>query len=178
LEIDATILFADLRGYTSLTAARPETVPELLDDFYDEGSTAIWSHDGPLNQAMGDSVMAIFNFPIVRPDQASRAVAAARAIQHRWQAKASGSGRHDAGVGIASRRVNFGEFGRLGQDFTAIGTVVNTAARAQAVAQAGEILLTGSVVAHAPEATAGSQSRDYHLKGFDTATTLHALPAG
>jgi class 3 adenylate cyclase len=179
LEIDATILFADLRGYTSLSQACPEAISELLDDFYDECSTAIWSHDGLLNKAMGDSVMAIFNFPIVRADHTRLAVAAARAIQDRWQTKRWGAGQQAAGIGIgiACGQVNFGEFGRLGQDFTAIGTVVNTAARAQAVARGGEILLTESVVEHAPEETARSQSRDYQLKGFETATKLYALPS-
>jgi class 3 adenylate cyclase len=54
---------------------------------------------------------------------------------------------------------------------------VNTAARAQAVARGGEVLLTESVVEHAPEETARSQSRDYQLKGFETATKLYALPS-
>ena len=176
LEIDATIMFADLRGYTSLTQAHPETVPELLDDFYDECSTAIWNHDGLLNKAMGDSVRAIFNFPIVRTDHTRRAVAAARAIQARWRTKRrSGQKETGIGIGIACGRINFGEFGRLGQDWTAIGTVVNTAARAQAAARGGEILLTETVVEHAPEESAGSQSREYQLKGFDTATKLYAL---
>jgi adenylate cyclase len=179
LEIDATILFADLRGYTSLTQARPETVSELLDDFYDDCSTAIWSHDGLLNKAMGDSVMAIFNFPMVRANHTRLAVAAARAIQERWRMKPSVSGEREAGIGIgiACGSVNFGEFGRLGQDWTAIGSVVNTAARAQAAARAGEILLTESVVEHAREETAGSQWRDYQLKGFDAPTKLYALPS-
>jgi class 3 adenylate cyclase len=179
LEIDATILFADLRGYTSLTQARPEAVTELLDDFYDECSTAIWSHDGLLNKAMGDSVMAIFNFPIVRADHPRHAVAAARGIQERWQRKRWGSGQSDAGIGIgiACGQLSFGEFGRAGQDWTAIGSVVNTAARAQAVALGGEILLTEAVFERVPEETAGSQSRDYQLKGFETATKLYALPS-
>jgi adenylate cyclase len=180
LEIDATILFADLRGYTSLTEAHPEAVTGLLDDFYDECSSAIWHHDGLLNKAMGDSVMAIFNFPIVRADHARHAVLAARAIQEQWRTKRRQSGQADAeiGIGIASGQLSFGEFGRAKQDWTAIGSVVNTAARAQAVARGGEILLTEAVFTRVPEETTGSQSRDYQLKGFDTATKLYALPSG
>jgi adenylate cyclase len=179
LEIDATILFADLRGYTSLTEAHPEAVSDLLDDFYDECSTAIWRHNGLLNKAMGDSVMAIFNFPIVRADHTRHAVLAARAIQEQWRTKPRRSGQSEAGIGIglACGQLSFGEFGRSGQDWTAIGSVVNTAARAQAAARGGEILLTEAVFARVPEETAGSQSRDYQLKGFDTATKLYALPS-
>jgi class 3 adenylate cyclase len=99
LEIDATILFADLRGYTSLTQARPETVSGLLDHFFDECSTAIWSYDGLLNKAMGDSVMAIFNFPMVRSDHTRLALAAARAIQDHWRTNGQAAG--------STRRPNF-----------------------------------------------------------------------
>src|SRR5262245_11999138 len=65
--IDATVLFADLRGYTSLSQSQSaDTISGLLDAFYDECAEAIWEHDGLLNKTMGDAVMAIFNFPIRR----------------------------------------------------------------------------------------------------------------
>jgi adenylate cyclase len=73
--IDATVLFADLRGYTSLSQSfGSESLSALLDAFYDECAEAIWEHDGLLNKTMGDAVMAVFNFPIRRNDHASQAV--------------------------------------------------------------------------------------------------------
>src|SRR3981081_2848840 len=83
--IDATILFADLRGYTSLSQSlSPDAVSGLLDAFYDETASAIWEHDGLLNKTIGDSVMAVFNFPMRRDDHARRAVLVARTIQQNW----------------------------------------------------------------------------------------------
>jgi adenylate cyclase len=71
--IDATILFADLRGFTSLSQSlSSDAVSGLLDAFYDETANAIWEHDGLLNKTIGDSVMAVFNFPMRRDDHARR----------------------------------------------------------------------------------------------------------
>ena len=65
ITIDATIMFADLRGYTSLSQSQsPDAVSGLLDAFYDECASAIWEHDGLLNKTIGDAVMAVFNFPL------------------------------------------------------------------------------------------------------------------
>src|SRR5512147_563259 len=55
ITIDATILFADLRGYTSLSQS-PEAVSRLLDAFYDDCAHAIWERDGLLNKTIGDAV--------------------------------------------------------------------------------------------------------------------------
>jgi adenylate cyclase len=84
VSIDSTVLFADLRGYTSLSQSQSSgAVSQVLDAFYDECAEAIWEHDGLLNKTMGDAVMAIFNFPIRRDDHPIQAVLAARAIQKR-----------------------------------------------------------------------------------------------
>ena len=86
--IDATVLFADLRGYTGLSQSQSAVaVSKVLDAFYDECAEAIWDHDGLLNKTMGDAVMAIFNFPIRRDDHPIQAVLAARAIQDRWKTR-------------------------------------------------------------------------------------------
>lgn len=181
--IDATVLFADLRGYTSLSQSQSAgAVSEMLDAFYDECAEAIWEHDGLLNKTMGDAVMAIFNFPIRRDDHPTQAVLAARAIQERWKARRdaiaqSGSieqGKIAVGVGIDSGEVRFGEFGRTHHDLTAIGTVVNTASRAQSVAAADEILLTRAVYERAPSALSESEAHEYRLKGFDAPIQLWA----
>jgi adenylate cyclase len=86
VEIDATILFADLRGYTSLSQSQSSgAIAALLDAFYDVCGEAIWEHDGIINKTMGDAVLAIFNFPIKHEDHTGHAVAAARRIQELWR---------------------------------------------------------------------------------------------
>src|SRR3954447_18436765 len=86
--IDATILFADLRGYTTLSQSlSADAISSLLDAFYDECAGAIWEYDGLLNKTIGDAVMAIFNFPIQHQDHPERAVLAGREIQRRCEAR-------------------------------------------------------------------------------------------
>jgi adenylate cyclase len=183
ITIDATILFADLRGYTSLSQSQSsEAVSGLLDAFYDDCAHAIWERDGLLNKTIGDAVMAIFNFPIGQSDHPRQAVLAAQDIQRRWNARRETLGAElglagadlGVGIGIHCGELSFGEFGRSHRDLTAIGTVVNLASRAQSAAAAGEILVTQAVYERAPSALAGSQPQQRALKGFEGATTLYA----
>jgi adenylate cyclase len=177
--IDATILFADLRGYTSLSQSNsPEAVSGLLDSFYDDCAEAIWECDGLLNKTIGDAVMAVFNFPIKRDDHTKQALVAARAIQESWSARRAALGPTDVdvgvGVGIHCGELSFGEFGRSHRDVTAIGNVVNAASRAQSAASSGEILLTQAVYERARSELVGSQAHDYQLKGFEVPMRLYA----
>ena len=183
ITIDATIMFADLRGYTSLSQSRSaDAVSGLLDAFYDESANAIWEHDGLLNKTIGDAVMAVFNFPLKRDNHARNAVLAAREIQKNWRAKhevlaqAHGLtvGELGIGIGIHSGELSFGEFGHSHRDLTAIGTVVNTASRAQSVAEAGQILVTQAVYQRARSELMDSHAKAFQLKGFDAPVELYA----
>jgi adenylate cyclase len=183
IETDATILFADLRGYTSLSQSQSSgAIASMLDAFYDVCGEAIWEHDGIINKTMGDAVMAIFNFPMRREDHAAKAVAAARKIQELWRERreelshAFGAGAATIGVGIGldTGKVNFGEFGRTHQDLTAIGTVVNIASRAQSAAAPDQILMTAAVREKAAAMLPESAGRDYQLKGIDAPAKLWA----
>jgi adenylate cyclase len=185
IRVDVSVLFVDLRGYTTLSQSLPaNTVSSLLDDFYDECAAAIWEYDGLLNKTVGDAIMAIFNFPVRHDDHVQRALGAAQEIQRRCRhlnehhlsqgAEGSGSG-FGVGIGIDAGEASFGEFGRSHRDLTAIGTVVNTAARAQSVAEAGCILVTKAVCDRAPQQTAERRSREYHLKGFEKPIELYAI---
>ncbi len=183
VELDATILFADLRGYTSLSQSQSSgAIAALLDAFYDVCGEAIWEHDGIINKTMGDAVLAVFNFPIKHEDHAARAVAAARKIQELWRARreelslAFGAEATTIGVGIGvdTGKVNFGEFGRTHHDLTAIGTVVNVASRAQSAAAADQILMTAAVREKAASAPPESAGREYQLKGIEQPAKLWA----
>jgi adenylate cyclase len=181
--INATVLFADLRGYTSLSQSlSPDRMAGLLDTFYDECADAIWEYDGLLNKTIGDAVMAVFNFPIRHDDHAHRAVLAARDIQIRCNAKREelhglGLSGTELGVGIGlhTGELSFGEFGRSHRDLTAIGTVVNIASRAQSVAQAGEILATQAVCEAAHLDREDHPHREYTLKGHQVPVELYSM---
>jgi adenylate cyclase len=183
ITIDATIMFADLRAYTSLSQSLSATeMGGVLDIFYDECAAAIWEFDGLLNKTIGDAVMAVFNFPIKQADHARQAVLAARELQRRVSARqpefaallGTTKGEIGVGIGIHCGEVSFGEFGRSHRDLTAIGTVVNTAARAQSAAASGEILVTEAVRWRVLDDLEGSTSKPYDLKGFDRPVALYA----
>jgi class 3 adenylate cyclase len=179
--LDATILFADLRAYTKLSQSISATeMGGLLDAFYDQCAAAIWQHDGLLNKTIGDAVMAVFNFPIRRDDHARQAVLAAREMQrsfgvgHELAASLAGTGIEvGIGVGIHTGEISFGEFGHAHRDLTAIGTVVNTASRAQSAAKAGQILVTRAVYERARSDLSDSTASEYQLKGFDKPIELY-----
>jgi adenylate cyclase len=173
--IDATVLFADLRGYTTASQSLASSeMTSTLDAFYDECADAIWQHDGLLNKTIGDAVMAVFNFPIRQDHHAAQALGAARQIQRRWGARhpalVAGLGLEDGslciGIGISSGAVSFGEFGQSHRDLTAIGTVVNTAARAQSAARGGQILVTQAVRDRCEKDAIQGSGNSYDLKGL------------
>jgi adenylate cyclase len=183
IEIDATILFADLRGYTTLSQSQSSgAIASLLDAFYDVCGEAIWERDGIINKTMGDAVLAIFNFPMRRKDHAVQALAAARKIQERWRARREELSHTfgaevaaiGVGIGLDTGKVNFGEFGRTHHDLTAIGTVVNVASRAQSAAAPDQILITAAVREKAVASLPESDGREYQLKGISEPAKLWA----
>ncbi len=178
--IDATVMFADLRGYTALTERLAQAgLTSLLDAFYDDCAAAIWRYDGLLNKTIGDAVFAIFNFPVKQADHTVQALHAAREILDRFHARRDALikdiGVADVelgiGIGIDCGDTNFGEFGHSHRDLTAVGTVVNRAARAQAAAGPGEILVTSAVRDRACDLVSGA-GRAHTLKGFAEPVTL------
>jgi adenylate cyclase len=180
--IDATVLFADLRGYTTASQSLASSeMTSTLDAFYDECAEAIWEHDGLLNKTIGDAIMAVFNFPIRQDDHAAQAVRTARQIQQRWRARhptlVEGLGLAEGslciGIGISSGDVSFGEFGRSHRDLTAIGTVVNTAARAQSAARGGQILVTKTVRDRCEKDIVQGDGSMYDLKGLGAPIELY-----
>jgi len=180
--IDATVMFADLRGYTVLTQNLGQAgLTSLLDAFYDDCAAAIWRYDGLLNKTIGDAVFAIFNFPVRQQDHAMQALLAARQIQQRFaerrEALQAAIGSPDVelgiGIGIDCGETNFGEFGQSHRDLTAVGTVVNRAARAQAAASAGEILVTSAVRDRCGSMVTDA-GREFSLKGFERPVPLFA----
>jgi class 3 adenylate cyclase len=181
ITVPATVLFADLRGYTTLSqAAAAGEVEDMLDGFSDECARAVWQRDGIVNKFIGDAMLAIFNFPILRPDHVQQAVEAAHDIQHRWaeRTRALGVGRVAVGlgVGVHTGTASIGEIGTAYKDFTIIGPVVNMASRIQSAATAGEVLVSTAVHDCLPAKLRGSTTRECRLKGFDAPITVHPLP--
>lgn len=183
--IPATVLFADLRGYTSLCERTEGTeVVQMLHSFYDECASAIWERDGIINKFIGDAVLAIFNFPIMREDHVRQAVLAGMDIQRRCREKNLTLTTAEAkgvsigiGVGIHTGNASIGEVGTAYKDFTIIGPVVNMASRIQGAARVGEILVTEAVYDQVNDLFPQAETRTCQLKGIEEPVKAHLLQA-
>jgi adenylate cyclase len=135
--MDATVLFSDLRGFTTFAEARePEQVIEVLNRYLTAMSDAILDHGGTLVAYMGDGIMAVFGAPVEADDHADRALAAARemlARLERFNAWIRERGLGDGfkmGIGLHSGPVMSGNVGSARRlEYAAIGDTTNTAAR-------------------------------------------------
>jgi adenylate cyclase len=142
-----TILFADLRGYTSLAEVlSPDQLVDVLNGHLSVAAQAILANDGVICQYAGDQVMAIFNAPLPQEDHALRAVRAALYLGQAmtdYHAGLSPELRMEFGVGIASGEALVGNIGAKELlHYTAIGDTVNLAQRLEEIAGGGEVLLT------------------------------------
>ena len=181
----ATILFADIRGYTALSERMDAVVlREIVSAFHGQCAQAIWDNDGIVNKQMGDGLMAIFNFPIKIERHASAAVTAAIGIQrHCASALGELAARHGklsvdgigVGVGVHTGQVEIGEFSTFRSEFTAIGGAVNMTARLESQAAAGEILVSAEAAAEALDLVAGTTTRTLTLKGIEHPVLAHVL---
>jgi adenylate cyclase len=154
----AAILFADLRGFTSLAETLPaDGVADFLNDYRRRISAPIAEHHGTIDKFIGDGVMAIFGVPEPRPDDACNAVLGGVALVsaiEKWSAERSVEGLPPLRIGVG---IHFGDViaGPLGDEqrleYTAIGDTVNTAARIERLAaELGEsLLISGDVLASA-----------------------------
>jgi class 3 adenylate cyclase len=136
-EVVATIMFLDVRGYTELTGKRaPKDNVERLASLHRWASQEVERGHGSVDKFAGDAVMAVFNASGARLDHAVHAVQAALAIRD----KAAFAGM-PVGIGIATGPAVVGALTE-GANVSAVGETTNLAARLQAAAAPGEILLS------------------------------------
>jgi adenylate cyclase len=141
-----TVLFGDIRGYTRLSQEiPPEEVVELLNEHFTEMSRVVFQHEGTLDKFIGDCVMAVFGWPFSTGNDELNALRAARAMQASVATRNARPGITRAlhmGIGINTGDVIAGNVGGPQKmDFTVIGDAVNVAARLQALAQPGQIVV-------------------------------------
>ncbi|HLI25790.1 MAG TPA: adenylate/guanylate cyclase domain-containing protein [Chloroflexota bacterium] len=142
---EISVLFADIRGYTTISEQMaPEEVVGLLNQYLELATAAIRACDGTVDKYIGDAVVALFNAPTDQPQHPEYAVWAAVALQGMMERLRRATGRAVyCGIGVNTGEAVAGNIGTAEiLSYTAIGDAVNVAARLQARAGPGEILIS------------------------------------
>lgn len=185
---EITILFSDIRGFTTLSETRtPEAVVELLNRYFSQQVEVIFRHGGTLDKFIGDAIMAFWNAPADNTSHAADAVAAAldmgRALDGlKQELIASGAAvdSFDIGIGLHTGPAVVGFLGsddRL--DYTAIGDTVNLASRIEGCTKGvAQVLVSAATRAACEQQAPGrfqfTDHGEFHVKGRDQGVELFA----
>jgi adenylate cyclase len=184
--VHATVLFADLRGFTSLVESQsPEDTIELLNTWYTLMFDAISGQGGVVNQIIGDGLMAVFGAPLPLPEPGLAAVRAALDMAEMitlFNAERASEGRAPIamGVGVASGEVIAGYTGTMNRaTYTCVGDTVNLAARLEAHTKAcGEAVLIDTATQAALQGRVATRGLGpVALKGKAAAVEVFAVGA-
>ncbi len=148
---DVTLLFSDIRGFTTLSEQlEPTEVVATLNAYFSAMIDVIHTYEGTLDKFLGDGIMCIFGAPIDQPDHALRAAQTALVMKEaltafNQQQAQTGKPLLQVGIGINSGDAVVGNVGsEKRMEYTAIGDNVNLAARLQAIAAGGQIIISQS----------------------------------
>lgn len=137
---EVSILFSDLRGFTSLCEALPaETMAARLNEYFAAMTEVIFAHRGMINDFVGDAIMAIFGAPLADPDHALHATQSAlrmdqdlRELNQRWEA--AGLPTLRMGIGLHTGEVFAGNVGGAAKlKYAVVGDPVNVTARLESL---------------------------------------------
>jgi len=187
--LDATVLFCDLRGFTTFAETHSGAeVIDALNEYLGQMSEAVLAHGGTVVSYMGDGMMAVFGAPIEQPDHAERAVTAAREMIDRrlpafnaWFTERGLGDAFEMGIGLSSGPVQSGNVGSERRiEYAAVGDTTNVAARLEAKTKDTNWLL---LIADETYARLGGRADglvpagEFVLKGRASATTAWSVPA-
>jgi adenylate cyclase len=144
----ATVMFADIRGFTTISERMPpQEVVNLLNEYFELMVDIIFKYEGTLDKFVGDEIMAVWGAPITRPDDTERAVRAAVEMQQAMRRfneaqDLSGSVGFEIGIGLNTGEVVAGYMGSTkSMNYTVMGDTVNTAARFCSTAGPQDVLI-------------------------------------
>ena len=172
--LEVSILFCDLRDFTTLSETRKaEEIVALLNEYFTEMVDCVMAEGGVVDKYIGDNIMAVFGAPVSRPDDAVRAVRAAihmrerlvelnaRFVQRGWPPLRFGIGIHTGEV-VAG---NIGSAKRM--EYTVIGDAVNLASRLESKTKElkYDILISEATYARCKDVIDGEPAGEVHVKG-------------
>ena len=177
-EVDVAVLFADVRGSTELGEGMGAVAfASMLNRFYAAASHALLDHQAMIDKMVGDEVMALFILGPTGPDYRKNAVLSAADMM-----RAMGYGKGEPwlpiGIGVHAGPAYVGKVGTTDiHDFTALGDTVNTAARLQAEAQPGEVIISEALYADVASEFPDLEQRSLEVKGKAEPIAVRVLHA-
>lgn len=179
---DVTILLADLRGFTSITATLPAgTVITMLNRCLGRMNEIVSRHHGVIDKFMGDSIMVLFGVPVKHTDDVKRALTCAIEMQLAM-VELNNVDRLDGipelfmGIGINTGSVMAGKFGsNFYSEYTVIGDEVNLASRIEAFSLRGQVLISENTFNHCRDFVTVSEEMEVFVKGKQQPVRLHEL---
>ena len=185
---ELTVLFSDIRGFTSFSEKHlPEEVVSQLNEYLGAMTDIVFEHDGTLDKFVGDAVMAFWGAPLDQPDHAERAVTCALAMIRRleelqkvWAAQ----GKHviDIGIGINTGDMIVGNMGAEGKkmDFTVIGDNVNLGARVEGLTRQynSHIIITEFTYARVKNIVSVKELGSVTVKGKERPVVVYDVLGG
>ena len=175
-----TILFADLEGSTEIgDRLDPEALSDLMDRYFESVSAVVRHHGGTVEKYIGDAVMAVFGVPRLHEDDALRAVRAASEIVRAVESSNQDSGaqhgtRLEIRVGLNTGEVIANPPTEPGQRLVT-GDAVNVASRLQAVAHAGDVVLSGATYELVRDRVTVSPVEEIQLRGKRSPVAAYRL---
>lgn len=176
------VLFVDIRGFTTMSEVlKPEEVVEILNEYLSLTTQSIFNNKGTLDKFVGDATMAVFNAPLDLDDYIYRAVktawdmkAGSEALAEKFEAR---FGRSVAfGIGVNCGDAVVGNIGcDVRMDYTAIGDIVNTAARLESNAKRGQILISQEVYDNVKDRVEVTPVGEIPLKGKEQGVFIYQV---
>ncbi len=170
------VVFCDVRGFTTMSEALPpEEVVRILNQYLSVTTAAVFKNEGTLDKFIGDATMAVFNAPFDLEDYVFKAVKTAWDIQSGVLELAKTMDRSvNVGVGVNCGEAVVGNIGcQTRMDYTAIGDTVNTAARLESNAKAGQILISQAVYQQISHRITAEPMGELPLKGKNERVSVY-----
>jgi len=170
---EITVVFVDLRGFTGFTeTAEPEEVMSVLREYHAELGREIMAHDGTIEHFAGDGAMILFNAPVPVDNHELQAIRMALGLRESMAVLAQSWKKHGYalgfGVGIAGGYATMGTIGYEGRlEYSAIGTVVNLAARLCGEASNNQILIAPRIFTKTETQIDAEPVGELTLRGFN-----------
>ncbi len=169
---EVTLLFSDIRGFTSMSESRePEEIVRMLNEYFELMVDVIFKYEGTLDKFVGDEVIALFGAPVPMQSAELKATQCAldmMRVLSEWNHTRAAEGQNEIkiGIGINTGIVVTGAIGSSrALQYTAIGDAVNTASRLCSVAEPGQVILSEATYRKVQDEVAAVPLPNVRVKG-------------